>query len=582
MKILARKYNYDSSVETNEVNYFSPTAETTRDELDLYPYLMAGGLSEITSVKTLIDETNTVYIEAGDVTLNLTNTLTGWGDVYSYTSLAEISLTDFFEYYNDNKSIFHIRIYDNNDNNFFEGVIRKTDLTFEDRTNEVIQIIVKSLDKEFANYYSTQVIINRDTMYTFTRSDLNFTNLQFIFLAECLVKNFPKVTFNFAPDITNFVWSYIMATKPYIYSPCNVLSLGNANTLILKTGYDSYVNDRANRYEFFSSVVQSMGWKWEFKQGVLYVEKRADLNQPEYNINYADILFHSVDKNEIQNISSVIIDNGSWAGLYTQDRFDESTIMHILDTDDGLYYYLGGASKAVYSKSELYSNNINPFRGLVVAGTVFNSVYTRNFSNWGFTTERDSADQFLKLRYFFLLNTGTYSYQYQTYNYDLNQTIHFKPLIPSEESSSVLDTGNVRPLLLGATGYGNGNHYKNINGIFEGNASSIYYNGNAGSSMLRVVSGASNPYIPYDAYIKSSEFENNLKTLTTEEGSISMNVTISGVLTSLDYIFKFPDYPYADFSNKKFICKESSIDLLNQTTTLKVIAINESEADSGI
>ena len=112
------------------MNYFSEASETTRDGIELMPYLMEGGLSEITYPKNKVDENNIVFIESGDVSLNLTNTLQGYGDLNNYLNLTEVLLTDFFGFYTPEKSIFKVEIFDNDDDSLFTGIFRKYDIVF--------------------------------------------------------------------------------------------------------------------------------------------------------------------------------------------------------------------------------------------------------------------------------------------------------------------------------------------------------------------------------------------------------------------------------------------------------------------
>lgn len=578
MKIICNKYSYPSATEINEVNYFSETSEETREELDLYPYLLQGGLSPITSVKTKVDDNNKVYLEVGDVTLNLSNTLTGWGDVYNYKSISETLLTDFFGYYSDNKELFKIQIYDNNNDLYFSGVFRKYDISFPDRSNEQLNVTVRSLEKEFAEYYSGQDMLPVTDITNYYFTDLFYSGLKFLYIDEILKKSFPRVQFDFENDTSHFIHSYIMANKPYIYAPCNVLAPGSGNTLILKTGYEAFKNDGVDVYDYFKSIMLSMGWKWTFAGETLKIERRTDFGLSEYDINYVDIISHSTGNDLVDVIDTVAVDNGQYYGYDNRLVQEQAGAMNIYCQDGSLFYfcYLGGQQKAIYSEGYVYNNYERPFQKLQLSG-LLPVRYERIFNNWAFTVQQgnDTTEESLKMRYLFGVNYG-WLYQYQILSYDLNRTIQFNPRIPSAEKSAVLNlsyprtTGGIGGLIF----YGNGNAWQETNGTaYNGDWQSIYYRGNAGSGMLKIDS-VSNTYTPYDNYIRSDEFNNNMKSLLTGGDTVNLTVSVNGLISDYNRFYTMKDYPYADYSNKKFVYNEVTFDILNNVTTLKLTSVN--------
>jgi len=570
LKITCIKYRFADSTELPEVNYFSEASENTRDGIELMPYLMENGLSEITYPKNKVDENNIVFIESGDVSLNLTNTLQGYGDLNNYLNLTEVLLTDFFGFYTPEKSIFKVEIFDNDDDSLFTGIFRKYDIVFSDRTNEILSINIKGLDKEFAEYYESKRLIPFDEMYNASYSNVNFTGLKFSPLKEVLKKNFPKVLFNFETVSDHFIHQYIVAGKPYIYHPFTYMPLSNANNVLtLKTGYECFYEDATLKYDYFNSLIMSMGWKWSFKNGVMVIEKRADTSKSNYVIDYSDVLSHSVENELSQIINSVVIDNGQYYGINNNEIQEDPNAMNIYSSDSQKYHYLGGQSKAVYSNGE-YNNTEKPYASFNLIGTS----YFRTFLNWRFTTEKagDSKDTSLRLRHFFGLNEFGYLYQFQSYNYDLNKTIYFKPRIPSFYNSGALDTANARPILNinPAYVYGNGNFLRKD---FAGNEHTIYFEGNPGSSMLKINTFLTS-YEPYDYYIQTNEFKNNLKTLTNDADSSIINITVNGLIKDFDKNFMISGYPYANYTSKVFTFTEISYDVLGNKTKLKLISIN--------
>lgn len=574
MTIICNKYIYNNSVDYSEVNYFSETAEETREELDLSDYLIKDGISEISITKKEIDENNSIYIEAGNVTLSLTNTLQGYGDVNDYLSLNEAMLTDFFDYYETGKAIFKIDIKDDNSNILFTGIIRKKDISFDERTSEVMTIIVRSIDKEFSDYYSTQRLVSFPEIPNYQFQNISYDGLYFAYATDVLTRNFPKVTFSFQSDLTHFLYEYIISGKPYIYYPCNHIPLGTGQTLILKSGYDPCYYDQCSVYVYFNSLLISMGWKWYFKNGECYVEKLADASKDINSIDYADVITHSVSNELKTPIYNVAIDNGEWYGNIADEIQEESRVMNLV-ADDGLYYYLGGRSIIIHSESETYNNNERPFNrfdfflGITTA-------YLRVFYGWTFSTEKtdDASNDFLRMRTYFNIDHG-WTFQFQVNNYLLDNTLRINPFIPSPNNSAVLDLNY--PRTTNSVFYGNGNAHIALTGQppFDSSNSGIYYRGNPGSSMLKYDSG-SGTYTPYDFYVRTDEFKNNMKTYLTkqEQESDRINLTVNGIINDYDKNYEIVNYPYANYQSKIFTYEDVSFDLINNVTNLKLISIN--------
>ena len=579
MKIICDKFIYDPETELNEVNYFSPTRETTTERLDLVPYLMEGGITAISYPKVKIDETNAVYIESGDVTLTLTNTLIGWGDLNNYTTLTEVLLTDFFGFYTTEKAIFEIKIYDSSDNLLFTGIIRKYNLVFSERSNEVMSVLVRGLEKEFSNYFLTKEIIRFEDIPNFPFQNIGYYGLRFSYLSDTFNRNLSNVVFDYNTNFSHFIHEYIMAGKPYIYHPCNNLPAESNQVLILKSGYESFYYDRVDAYTFFNSTLISMGWKWYFKGGIMHIDKRSDNTKDVQNIPFSDILSHSIENELNSVINTVVVDNGEWYGWDRSSIQSELGAMNVPSEYEDQNYNLGGGSKALYNVDNVFGNsNVStPFRSLILqtTGQIQGGYYDRVFNDYAFVNDIGlSNEESLFLSYFFLINATLWLRQYQNFIYKLSETISFNPYVPSGINSSLLDVSYARinggVPLNGRTFYGNGNAHQNG---FPASRSGIYYRGNPGSAMLKRVGGGSN-YQGYDYYVTTDEFKNNLRTLTTGGDATILNVTVTGLINDFDKIFSITDYPYANFQNKLFTYSEISLDVLGNTTSIKLTSIN--------
>lgn len=570
MKIICSKYNFANTVEYSEISPFSDERETTRDSIDLYPYLLQNGLSQISIPKKEIDENNSMYIEAGNVTLSLTNTLSGYGDVNNYLNLSETLLTDFFGYYTTDRAYTKVDIYDNDDNNLFTGVIRKQDIAFDERSSEVMNIIVRSIDKEFADYYSNKPLISFPEIPNYQFTGIAYAGLNFAYASDVIKRNFLKVTFNFQSDITHFLYDYIVAGKPYIFFPQNNLVQGAGTTLILKTGYDSFHYDVCSAYTYFNSMLLSMGWKWYFKGGICHIEKLADNDRQIHTIDYADILSHGINNELKAPITAVNIDNGEYYGNISDEIQTESRAMNLL-SEDGNYYYLGGRSQIVYSsQGEFYQiNEERPFRQL--NWLVSQSRYGRVFFGWDFHTEKsdDNVSDKLRVRNYFGLDSG-WTFQYLVKNYVLNNTLRFFPHIPSTENSAVLNLELARTT--NSAYYGNGNAHPATYGVGSLNAG-VYYRGNAGSGMLKY-DLATLKYTPYDYYVKTPEFQANMETYITKDLADRINITVDGIISDFDKNYQISNYPYANYQSKVWTYEDVTFDILNNTTSLKLISIS--------
>lgn len=216
MIITCKKYQFTLPPDPENRNYFSDDAKTLITEIDLADYLMKDGLGKISYANSKIDESNAQYYETGTVDLKLSNTNTGWGSLGEYINSDK--LTDFFELNNFTEQfVFYVEIRQvESDRILFTGVIRKDGISFTDRANEILDIMVLGLEKEFADYYSNLPLVPFSDLpvenMNFTLDGLQFANLGWVF-----IKNLSNVQFAFGSDPV--VTKYRVANRGYFYAP---------------------------------------------------------------------------------------------------------------------------------------------------------------------------------------------------------------------------------------------------------------------------------------------------------------------------------------------------------------------------
>lgn len=574
MKLICDIYNYADAVEYIDINYFSPVREDTRERIDLYDYLIVNGISNISLAKSQRSETDSkFYIEAGNVSLKLSNTLIGYSDVNNYANLTEVLLTEFFQYNTNSKRLFKLTVYDDNDNSLFTGFFRKQNIGFEDRSSEIMTIDVVGIEKEFVSYFSNQKLIDYSQVVPNTYFNFNFQGLQFATLMNVLINNMPTVNFEFVNNTLHFLKNYIVAIRPYIYSPVNNLE-SFSSTLVLKSGYEQFQLDGTDIYSYFNSLITPMGWKWFFKGEQLYIEKRSDRDKAVTVIDYNDVISHSFIKNVEVPIENVIINNGEWYG-HDPENFVVSQAMNLIDSQ-GLYQYLGGESAVRYIEGNVgifgsRANVTRPFGGLTLTGNILNYHYERNFDNYSFSIVHDDTEDYERFRFYFGVQPG-WTYQYQIESYNKSNTVVIDPVIPSSHTTAVLNLESARSTATSGGYYGNGNAYVGVTAVYNSNVSSMYYRGNPASSMLRYDIGR-DVYIQYDDHVRSEEFRDSLKTYTNDEDVIRIELQVNGLLTDYDTDYKIENYPYENYADKRFTYENLEYDINTNTTLINLVSV---------
>jgi len=164
---------------------------------------------------------------------------------------------------------------------------------------------------------------------------------------------------------------------------------------------------------------------------------------------------------------------------------------------------------------------------------------------------------------FFGLNYGSV-YQYQKLTATDNNTIKLD-LITNTAYPTSVDVDNARNN--DGNFYGNGNSYAQAH--FAGN-NGIYMYGNPCHALVRFDTTA-NRFETYDIYTNSEQFRRNFATVTGTGNKIHLNVLLNGIYENADAIYKIVNYPYKNIIDYRFSVIETSLDLINQTTTLRMV-----------
>ncbi len=558
MKIEVTKYRGGSGVDQKEINYFSQAPRVVLGTLDLKEYLIKGGLSDITYASNKVDSDNGFYLEAGEVNFTCSNILDGWGSLGEYIGLSETSLLEYFDFYNTNSKFFwKVNIWNDEQSlPIWAGIIKRENISLSNRSDEIVKITAVSMDKEFSEYFSGKTLVEFSNFEVVTSVILNLTNLQIARFSNVIERNFPGVTFNLFSGLV----SYYVADKSYIYAPLSVPLVSGSDTLTIKAGYEPFVRQEVDRFTWLHDVCKGMGWKLSFQNETVVIEQRKDATVAAVTLDYnTDFISHGVQSLELTNIQTVLIEDGEYYGG-NNAQLEEETATNIID-DEGVYHYIGGKDAKVYS--DVFGSNYNyntPFFKLLLPLLQ----YVRSFASW--TMFKKAPDQSNNKTIFNLYFGLDYNavFDYQKFTATDSSTVNLN-LVTNSNYPTSLDL--TLPRITNNNIYGNGNSYASIH---DAGDNGIYMYGNPCHALLRLDTTA-NRFETYDIYTNSEQFRSNFSTVTGTGNKLHLSVTINEVIENIDAIYAIANYPYKNISAWRFAVTETSIDLLNQTTTLKLV-----------
>lgn len=571
MIITCRKYQFALPPEPNERNYFSLENRTLIETIDLADYLTKDGLGTLRYAESKQDESNSQYIESGSFDIEVMNTIAGWGNLGEYINSDK--LTDFFELNNFvEQFVFFVEIRESESSEIlWAGVVRKEGIIFPKRNNEVLNITVLSLDKEFAEYYSSKNLVSFDNFpivnMTFNLTGLRWTTLDWVFL-----KNFPNVNFTFTTP--TFISDYRVAERGYFYAPLPDVLTRAGSTLSIMAGYEQFYLDNLDRYTYFNSIMLGMGWRWFFKGDTMYIQRRYDANNSITTLDFEDSFIGHGYSIQVENArKQVAVYGGEIYGARNQIIDTTSTVMNVQFTPSpystAAYYYLGGHAWHMFKEGQVMNNRHHPYSELNRIGSIYNVLHNgENITVADRAEEKGGQEGKLAMK---TMNTvvyqGTILDDITTDVYSDAETVYIKPYRVSTANGFHLDLTQASST--NNQFYGLGNAY---NGAQDAGNNGMYCLGTPATGLLRL-NESTLLYDDYQHYVNSPEFRNNMKTYTGGSDKLVINATVSGIYNSVGARYEINNYPYAAIGGIVFIAESVEVDLLNNVTNLKLISV---------
>lgn len=578
MRLLCKKYQWDSGTDTNDVNFYSSAVPSLIETIDLYDYLVKDSLSPFGYDPEAVDSENNLVIKASNVSFRLKNDI---------SEIARVTkLQDFFEIYNVNDYIkFRFEFYEDDSAEMtFRGIIYKDGVTFNERSNDIIDATVLGYEKEFKDYYINQTLGSPDLWTGSTGSGGNpieINGFKFFNLSYALRQIFPNIDFAFSYDLTNFINKYYLAEKPFTYAaddPSDSTWFEELeNFLHVKTGYSCYYLDGINKYDWFDSLLSSKGWVWYFKNGQMIIKQRAANEITDTTtIDFAEVGIEDSIKTEIvtNSFDTVIMENGRYFDNDNPNTGDlrNAGLLIGFDIATGKARDVSCSSRMVVS-SNTYSNNQIPFRNFWKQGSndyTIGGFPTHNYMDYA--GQQGSSHQFKKVSMTLSAGTGDqYSFSESSYSYNTGKTLTINPVINSVNNSGGVDRRNPRA----DTGayYGQGNFFYAANQVNTNGH--IYYNGNPGSSVFKYEANT-NKYINYETECKRQQFKDNFKPLLKGSNNyrIIFEMEVKQLITDPAQNIIIDNYPYKDLSGKIFSIQKLSFDYINKTSQLTLLMLN--------
>lgn len=558
MKILVRKYFWDDTTEANKVNFFSDVLPIPSTEIDLADWLVKDSLSNIEYTFQNIDENNSLYLEASNVSFKCYNG--GYSDI--------LILQDFFEIYNQNQFIrFKCKVYDDDNVLVYTGVINKDGINMNNRSDNILDITTVGYEAEFKNYYQYEKIIpNGEIEYSDLPYPMPYTGFRVHKLTDILIRNFAGVQFKFLDELyTTFMRWYYVSDKPYTFSPAPLMY--EENLLECKSGYESFYKEGTSKYKYLTDLCLSKGWVWYFYLDKLYIKQLADKTLAIETIDYNETFIKHDVINETQNfqIDNVIVQAGEY---YANEGtpFTASFPLSFNTTGQG-WKSTQGQRRFVFSYANPEVQEIRAFRKLIVLA---GNYYLPNHSSHNTYFLNNQDDYNYSFTRFHTVGAGTnqvtpYTLTSYIYDYGVKKSMYIPTGVCQRANGGFLDITNART----NTGryYGNGNSYADSVAQITNNEYGV--TGNIGESMIRydVPIGK---YFTYEMDMRSEQAHNNFRCFLRNANQVILNITVYGVIKNPYQNIKILNYPYYNINDKIFIINKLSFNLLTKQTNLTI------------
>ena len=536
-KIYLQKYTWLDTTEVEERNYYSEETAIISPKIEITELLIAGSLSDIQLTKEAINTNDSkLYLESGNVKFSLLDATTN--------SISPLTISEYLGIYEYNNLIkFIVTIEDNHNNELFKGMLYRNGLDYNERKNNILDILVVSLEQEYKNYYQNKFLF--DIGFN-TLLNINHTGFKAKLLSSLLNELFPTIEIVMSDSILN----YYVARNPYLYKPNTRFYHDMVN---IRSGYESFNRDKISRMTYLNSLCVSMGWVWYIYNEKLYIKNRHELDFTERVINWnTEVMNHSV-MNVTPDISFdfITIEDG---------RFFSNGVLLSVATAYATLQSLQGVRKKLFKQNIGYDNNTQPFNNMTLDG----NTYQLNYANYT-NIYLDSENNKHTFRRYNIYQPSP-NVTSEVNEYSQNRTLQLSPYVCSQENGAGLDISLARTTG-GYIDIGNGNFF--VTNIPQGN-NDFRYTGNAGQALFLYDAGLDR-YITYDDYTNLryyNTFADNFQRFSSYNEQILFEVEINGLITNPLQTFKFSGYPYYNLSNINFSLQSLSYNLNKRTSKL--------------
>ena len=488
MRLECIKYEFDTE-DLTDVNFFNPDVTITQlAEVDLYDYLILDSMKDNSYKAPNVSEVNqSYYFEANGVQFDLS----GAKDI-NY-------MIDFFEITTQSiKYKWLLNQYNENGDLIFCSIISKENIKVPSMEERVINVQSTAYELEFRTWNQERPLFsltgwNNDFVENFQSRPLPLV-LNDIFLNDFLTQIV----------LDGDIQGWQVAKRGYLYLPLTIFFEGRMDIL---SGYDSFVYQQLSCFEYLNSLCKSMGWKWFFYLGKLYIKnlytEQGEIIDIDYNSLGRDGVIETGIENTFMNlkVGNVILDNGNISG-------GSATTAYFSYGSPQTNLFIGGDRKIVFSK-DFYQNLSLPAEKYVLVGTDSSSGfgYARIFPpETNLLQYKDDNLNQYRFNNILLTAVGVEPLSNLT-NYSQNTTLIIE-VASNTERVMRIDEDNVR---YNEDGIDNGNFEANGNDPFVSNTD-LQYSGNVGA-MLYKYEPTLEKYVTYQWYVRySQQFIDNFKT----------------------------------------------------------------------
>jgi len=554
MQINCTKYQWATGTEDIDINFFSDVLPSDMGTIDLYDHYVDNTMSEVEYSFEDIDDDNTLYVKTSDL---------------SFDCYENNVLFDFFECYTPNKYLkFKVEFYDDDNNKYYTGIIYKDGVNVPSVADKILSIIVIGYEKEFRSFFSNVPIIPSGSIPFATGGA---TGLSFATLWDVLRKNFANVSFVFNTAL-NIVFKYKVALNPFtvvrsvvVPGAVPLYPVEDYGGLIhIKTGYNCFEYDKANKFAWLNSTFLPMGWIWYFYLEQLIIQDRASTVYPllEIDCNEVEVsqsLTHNYNQFQVDN---VVIK----AGEYFDDGSNRTSVLSLFSIFDAsrgaqVSRNLGGEVAYTYSNINPYSNRTRIFRDMTYGGS---GNYLMTYYNHNFRTYSGANDYNIDLKEITISQTSPYNIGETVINYGTKKSIVLNPYINSRENSGGFDRENVFADDGGYYGYGN--YYLQAN--LPVTKSMGNYTGSGADSLIgREITSTGN-WETYEFYTQTDTFKRNFKKFLKTNDEVIIEMEIKQLITNPLQTIRFINYQDADIGRKSFSIIRLAFHPIEKTTSL--------------